>query len=358
VLPAVGLAAGAGGLFTGRSRPGSQAMAATSQTAYVLNWDTGTLRAISPVTGQLGNPIKVGPGDELIHIPVLHRDVDRPAIVQNLIAPDGKTDYVVYLSGGENLMLRSVSLVTGLAGKPIPLGDAYGRRVAVTPDGATAYVAYFQIQRGHGSLWAGPGSVRPVSLATGRVGPPIVRGEGPPQITITPDGTTAYVSFPVSGTVTPVSTATNTPGTPVRTEYTQGVVNIAPDGQTEYVTNGASTLVTPVSLVTGRAGKPISLNGAGEMAFTPDGQTAYYVNVIHPEITPVSTATDTAGQPIKLGSFVLSIVMSPDGTFAYAWTNGGSPQTVIPISTATGTPGQPIQVQGQSIDVVVPGQPA
>ena len=52
--------------------------------------------------------------------------------------------------------------------------------------------------------------------ATNTPGTPIKGFEGPDGIAITPDGATAYVAnYLAVGTVTPISTATNTPGTPI-----------------------------------------------------------------------------------------------------------------------------------------------
>jgi DNA-binding beta-propeller fold protein YncE len=400
VLLAVGLAVGLGGLFTGRSQPSGQATTMLSQTAWVFNGTNGTLTPISPVTGRLGKPIKVGPGAEPIELHILGqpprtRTHDRPSIVQNIISPDGKTDYVIYLTKDDDSVLRPVSLMTGQAGRLISLGRSAGR-VTITPNGSTAYVAYSTFPPvSITSFVEGPRVVRPVSLATGRVGQPILRGNGIPTIAITPDGATAYVAFPVSGTVTPVSTATNTPGQairvpgadrivftangaiadvisrastvtpistatntpgkPIKAGNPRDSVNITPDGTTAFVVNVGS-MVTPVSLTTGRAGKPIRLRGAGSMVFTPDGKTAYFVNVIYSRVTPVSTVTDTMGKPMNVSGYPLYIAISPDGKTVYVnSSNSGYVQTIIPISTATNTPGQPIKFRAQNAYVLVPG---
>ena len=50
-------------------------------------------------------------------------------------------------------------------------------------------------------------------MATNTPGTPIPVGTGPREVAITPDGATAYVTNDGSGTVTPINVATNTLGT-------------------------------------------------------------------------------------------------------------------------------------------------
>src|SRR6516162_2675815 len=70
--------------------------------------------------------------------------------------------------------------------------------------GATAYVTN-----------PGSGTVTPIRTATNTALPPVKTGPGPVRIAITPDGKTAYV-VNSSGTVTPIRTATNTSLPPIK----------------------------------------------------------------------------------------------------------------------------------------------
>ena len=357
---------------------------------YVFNWDAGTLTPVSPVTGALGRPVKVGPGERRIRL--YGQQERRPSIQQNLILPDGKTDYVVYLvkDGGE--VLRAVSLATGAAGRPIPLGPGAGQMV-MAPDGRTAYVLYL-------ARPGGQTAVRPVSLVTGTVGRPIPLGIAwGGQIAITPDGRTVYVASPHSGavwpistatntrgkpiripeassivftshgrtawvlgagsgsgqTATPISTATNVPGTPIHVGTRYDQVVFTPNGKTAYLVTPRT--VTPVSTTTGRAGKTIKVLGATGIAVTPDSKMAYVAdgNVV----VPISTATNTAGAPIRVSGYPGpgNIVISPDGKTAYTFTDNDGPhkQIVTPISIPANTPGKAITVTARAISIVVPG---
>jgi DNA-binding beta-propeller fold protein YncE len=71
--------------------------------------------------------------------------------------------------------------------------------------------------RSRRSLFAGPegAGVTPISTATNTAGTRIKVGADPVAIAITPNGATAYVANGTPDTVTPISTATNTRGTPI-----------------------------------------------------------------------------------------------------------------------------------------------
>ena len=71
---------------------------------------------------------------------------------------------------------------TNQAGEPIAVGSG-PLAIAITPDGATAYVADFGGGTGH--------TVTPIDTATGTAGKPIKVGPGPIGIAITPVSATA-----------------------------------------------------------------------------------------------------------------------------------------------------------------------
>jgi hypothetical protein len=337
VAAAVGvtLAVSLAAVLGSRVHPGGQAgdAAGRPRPVYAFNWDAGTLTPISPVTGELGRPVTVGPGERRIKLYGLWGR--RPSIQQNLILPGGKTDYVVYLVKDGSEVLRAVSLATGAAGRPIPLGPGAGEMV-MAPDGKTAYVLYL-------SRPGGTTAVRPVSLVTGTVGRPIPLGLGAGEMAMAPDGKTLYVPSVRPGVVWPISTATNTRGRPIRIPGGNSIV-FTSHGRTAWVLSvgsGPGQTATPISTATNRRGTPIHVGAQDDqVVFTPNGKTAY--DVAAPRtVTPISTATGRAGKTIKLLG-ITDLVVTPDGTAAYAAVNS----TVIPISTATNTTGTPIRVSG------------
>ncbi len=69
-----------------------------------------------------------------------------------------------------------VTVATGIADLPITVGSEPGG-IAITPDGATAYVADY-----------GSGTVTPITIATNKASHPIAVGRDPYAIAITSDG--------------------------------------------------------------------------------------------------------------------------------------------------------------------------
>jgi DNA-binding beta-propeller fold protein YncE len=70
-----------------------------------------------------------------------------------------------------------IRAASGRPGTTVNAGDNPSA-IAITPDGATAYVA--------GSPSSGPGTVTPIQIATGTRGKPIPVGREPVAIALTP----------------------------------------------------------------------------------------------------------------------------------------------------------------------------
>ena len=110
------------------------------------------------------------------------------------------------------------------------------------PAAPTLYVGAYKLGP-HG------GTVVPINTATNTPGTPIqvVSGPNSPtiadnvgKIAITPDGKTAYVASG-PGTVTPINTATNTPGKKIPVGRGPVWIAITPDGKTAYVASQSGT---------------------------------------------------------------------------------------------------------------------
>ncbi|HEX3963594.1 MAG TPA: YncE family protein, partial [Trebonia sp.] len=103
-------------------------------------------------------------------------------------------------------------------------------------------------------------AVTPINTCTNKAGPAIPLEEeaiGPSAIAITPDGATAYVVSYDSGTVTPISTRTNKAGRAIPVGAYPEAIAITPNGATAYVVNASSDTVTPISTRTNKAGPAI-----------------------------------------------------------------------------------------------------
>ena len=243
------------------------------------------------------------------------------------------------------LIAALIPVLTATFGRPGPAG--HGSQ-------ATVYVAYYIP---HGVKVSG--AVIPVNTVTNQAGKPIKVNTG--QITINPNGKTAYAVNEAAGTVIPIRTAANTPGQPIQVARRPpsfgphaigpDFIAITPDGKTGYVADPGMNTVIPISTATSTAGKPIHLPQGGYgpdwIAITPDGRTAYVANDSQPgTITPINTATNQAGKPIRVGgAFPSQIAITPDGKTAYVLgrsTSGHTKGKVTPVNTATNTPGKPI----------------
>lgn len=173
------------------------------------------------------------------------------------------------------------------SGLVIPVGaQPFG--VAITPDGATAFVSD-----------QSAGSVTPIDLASGQPGPPIPVGSSPSGLAVTPDGKMLYVVDSGSNAVTPISTATRLPAAPIAVGSTPYAIAITADGSQAFVTNTASDTVTPIALATNTAGAAIALpagDGPGGITISPDGSTAYVTSYTTGTVIPFGT---TAGHPVQ-----------------------------------------------------------
>ncbi len=277
------------------------------------------------------------------------------------ITPNGATAYV---TDPYDKTVTPIDTATDTPGTPITLTGSPSDSplaIAITPNGATAYVT-----SGNTLVW-------PIDFATNRAGTPITV-EYADHIAITPNGATAYVTDPYDNIVTPINLATNTPGAPITGISAPTAIAITPNGATAFVTSEDGSVATPISLATNTVGTPISVTGLPAtaeqpfaIAITPNGSTAYVASgegilgLNGPgAVTPINTATDTAGTPIPVGANPSGIAITPNGSTAYVTILGcipppppavsscSSPDNIVtPINLATNTAGTPITVGPQ-----------
>jgi len=247
------------------------------------------------------------------------------------------TAYVV----ASDSTVTPINLGTNTTRTPIS-GITLPRAIAITPDGATAYVTdpYHN-------------TITPIDTATNTLGTPITGITLLQAIAITPNGATAYVTRGAFG-VTPINLATKTPGATIPVEQA-GDIAITPNGAMAYVTDAPDSIVTPINLATNTPETPITVVGAGAIAITPNRSTAYVTSEGVGVVTPINLATNTPETPIPVAGLPpaadepLAIAITPNGATAYL-TSGqvpnfiDGPGAVTPINTATNTAGTPIPV--------------
>jgi YVTN family beta-propeller protein len=157
------------------------------------------------------------------------------------ISPDGSKLYVVTANGTEQGTLQVVDPAAGTVLQSIPLGNG-AAGIAVTPDGAQAYVAN-QVDN----------TVSVVSTATGAVTATVVVGRSPFGVAATPNGAQVWVANELDNTVSIIDTATNHVIGTFSAGAGANAVSFSPDGSEAYVADGGSEVVGPA------AGKTVSV---------------------------------------------------------------------------------------------------
>jgi YVTN family beta-propeller protein len=274
------------------------------------------------------------------------------ASARNAVVTDRDSDSITIFDVGSGALVAPL-IGTGAAAGTEPFG------VAITPDGATAYVTN---QSGPGSTDGG--SVSTIDIGGGAPGAQIgAVGAGPIGVAITPDGKRAYVASRNVSTVSVIDTATSSViGAPIAVgdeESRDRGVAITPDGSRVYVARFGDDLVSVIDTATNLLiGAPIPVgDGPRELAVTPDGKRVYVTNyeesVTGNSVSVIDTATNApAGPPIPVGSGPRGIAITPDGSRAYVANNGD--KTVSVIDTATNTViGSPIPVGIAPVGVAV-----
>ncbi len=286
------------------SGPDAIAITPDGLTAYVGNYNDDTVTPINLATNTPGTPIPVGAAPTAI-----------------TISPDGSTAYVTQAYADDDIPINTA---TNKAGPGI-LNTYNGFASAITPDGSTLYTPDF--------TYNGVATLDPATDARGS----IAALDDPEGVAITPDGATAYVTyantFGPSGhqaSLLPIDTASGTSGTPIAlgTSAAEGIA-ITPDGATAFVTDQLSGTVTPVDLASSTAGTPISLGTSG---------TNPVAIAITPDQAPVAHLTVTLapnGSPSTLDASASTVAYGTIASYDWNFGDGTTETTTTPVVTHT-----------------------
>lgn len=244
------------------------------------------------------------------------------------IAPDGKHAYATWGSFPGAVSVINLENLT-LDGPPIGVGNS-PRGIAVTADGAYAYVANF--------FNTGPfGTVSVIDLATRAVVATIPVGSQPAAIAILPDGSRVYVANAGADTVSVIDLATQTViGSAIPIEDNPQGIALSPDGARVYVTNFNSHSVSVIETASDTLVGTIQVGFFPHgIAVTPDGRRLYVVDDGSVAVVDTATQRLTARVPIPPFHSLMRVAVSSDGARAYVTVN--IPQSVLTIDTATDT---------------------
>jgi YVTN family beta-propeller protein len=298
-------------VFCGLSGEATTARAQTR--AYVTNCgDNNTVSVIDTTTNTVVTTVPV------------------PSAYFPAATPDGTRVYVT------NRIFHTVSVIdttTNTVISTVPVGF-FPAGLAITPDGARAYVAISGLG----------GSVSVIDTSTNVVVATIPESFKPFFVAIRSDGARAYVindSF-LYPWITVIDTGTNTVSTNIPLDPTPGGIAITPDGARAYVTIPSSGTVSVIDTATNTVAATIPLGGASSsVAIAPDGARAYVSVREKNAVSVIDTATNTLVATIPLGPLVIPatspdyLAVTPDGTRVYV-TNAAI-NTVSVIDTTTNT---------------------
>jgi YVTN family beta-propeller protein len=258
------------------------------------------------------------------------------------ITPDGRYAYVADRGSDE---VSVISTATKAVVKSIPVGSE-PTGVAIAPSGKFAYVSAhgddevevidtetmavsgpaIEVGDGPAGIEFTPAGralvvdqlgdeVTAIEPATKKItGIKLSPTSGPPRgISISPDGTEAYVVGTETGPISVIDTGTNTVAGEIAVEGEPQEVGFSANGKTVYVTENAPQQVQTINVETGKvSGSPIEVPGLfpSGIALTPDQ-------------SPVAAFTAPSATTGVAAPFNASASTDADGTItSYAWTFG------------------------------------
>ena len=239
---------------------GRTAYVADNGSASVTPIDLATRQAQPPIAvGASPEAIAIRPDGAVAYVvgrgtvtPIVTKtDRARPAVAVGrgagaiAITPDGALAYVVNTDSGSVTPIRTAGNV---ALPPIRL-DGLPREIVISPDGRFAYVTLTRGGTGGTGGARGGGFLVPIKIGSNTPSRAVRVGARPSALAITPDGATVYVASQdgSAGLVTPVRAgpASVKALTPVRVGPDPAAVAITPDGAVAYAISLSADRRTP-----------------------------------------------------------------------------------------------------------------
>jgi YVTN family beta-propeller protein len=240
------------------------------------------------------------------------------------VTPDGTQVLTVAASSSSLRVLSAATLAGGSTiGLPQDLYPGGYGRIAVTPDGRTAWVVNEALWIAAADLGAGTARRIPLDLR-------------PRDVAIAGDGRTVFLAgckaYCTTGTIEPLDAASGTARSAVAVGPAPYRLALSPDGRRAYTTDlgGPSLSIVDLSGAAATATLPVGTEPTG-LAVSPDGARVY---VAARQSRTLTVARGDGGgvlATVPLDGMPRDVVLSPDGTRAYVSTS--SPDAVVVLDT-------------------------
>jgi YVTN family beta-propeller protein len=239
------------------------------------------------------------------------------------VAPNGSAVYLTNISSTSVAAVNTATMTKGASYGLLveQIVGGYGR-LAVSPDGGTAYVTN------------GPNSVITVAKLGGGGASDILLDMRPADIVLSTDGAKAYIcgckAFCTSGTVEVLDIASQAITATVSVGPQPYRIMLSPDGRRVYTNNLSDGTVSVVDLTTAStvATTQVGPEPTG-LAVSPDGRLVYAGGLHTGILAALDAVTGTLRSKLGVGAPARDVVVSRDGTRAYVATM----DTVLVVDT-------------------------
>jgi YVTN family beta-propeller protein len=236
------------------------------------------------------------------------------------------------------VLLRPRARKRGLAATPVTIPiNQQPNAIVVSPDGAHTYVLMY----GNSS---GSTAVGIIDNATNtQVGQIRLRGDNyEGGIAISPDGATLYVADGDDGAIDIIDTASVDTASPVITRLTgfsePAGIAASPDGSKVYVSDSGSGAVSIVSRAT--QSDPMSVtatldgfSGPSGIAVSPDSRFVYVANSYDTKLSIIDTQGSNEITTVLVGAEPVGVAVSPDGKSVYITNRGSGTVSILDTTT-------------------------
>ena len=284
--------------------------------------DTSTMALVSAITGGTTNPYGVAA---------------TPDGSEVWVTESGTNTVSVIPTGGSTPNKIASTVVVGI----------YPHGIAITPDGKTAYVANTGPNTGPG----GSETVSGVDVASQTETGTVNVGEAPQVVTISADGTRAFVTC-ADGVFVINTSNGHVSKVHERLRNPHGVA-VTPDGSHAYITDSDHDSVVVVNTSSLRAVDRIRVGKTPwNTAFTADGSSAYVTNANDDTVSVIDTGSRSVSKTIGLGSgtttdsktsftqlnhIPTAVALSPDDNIWVACNASSSLVVIAPSSNTVST---------------------